>query len=165
MRLGARVLKLHCSVGSYPQNHPGLSDVYEVGAELEAPVVVHAGTSVFGTTSAADLKPLAIAAEQHPDTLFVAAHAGAPAQETVFSMMTNLPNLWADLTPLLHQPVPARPHQLKRFIHRILMGSDVPNTGIGLEALLKWFDGMDLEPDESEALLTGNASRLVAPHH
>lgn len=40
------------------------------------------------------------------------------------------------------------------------------SAGTGVAgALLQWVDGMDLEPDESEALLTGNASRLVPPHH
>lgn len=160
--LGARVLKLHCSVGSYPPNHPALGDVYDAAAELEVPVVVHAGMSVLGTTSEADLEPLAVAVEQHPHTVFVVAHAGAPAQETVFSMMENLPNLWVDLTPLVHQPVHAKPDQLKRFINRVLMGSDAPNTGIRLEALLRWVDGMEIGRDGREALLRGNAIRLIS---
>jgi predicted TIM-barrel fold metal-dependent hydrolase len=47
---GARVLKLHCSVGSYQADDPRLAPVYTTAGELNMPVVVHAGHDVTGLT-------------------------------------------------------------------------------------------------------------------
>ena len=159
--LRARVLKLHCSVGEYAPTHPGLDAVYETAAELGIPVLIHVGVAVNGTTTVADLEPFELAAKQHPNTTFLVAHTGSPSQDTVFSMMERLPNVWADLTPNLYEPVATDAEQLSRFSDRTVMGSDAPNTSIALSSLIHWVEDLGLEPQEVRAILGDNAARLI----
>ena len=159
--LGARVLKLHCSVGEYAPTHPGLGEVYETAAELSIPVLIHVGVAVNGTTAVADLDPFEVAATDHPDTTFLVAHTGSPSHDLVFSMMERLPNVWADLTPNLYKPVAARVEQLRRFSDRTVMGSDAPNTAIAFSRLIQWIQGLGLESHRVQAILRENAARLV----
>lgn len=161
--LGARVVKLHCSVGEYAPTHPGLGPVYETAAELGVPVLIHVGVAVEGTTTPGDLEPFEAAARRHRDTTFLVAHTGSPSQDLVFSMMRDLPNVWADLTPNLHSPIGATAEQLTEFAYRIVLGSDAPNTVIPLRALIRWIDAMDLDTAHVTAILRENALRLVSP--
>lgn len=159
--LGARVLKLHCSVGEYPPDHGGLDDVYATAAELEVPIVIHVGVSVDGETHESDLISFESVARRHHESTFVVAHAGAPSQDSVFSLMGRLPNVWVDLTPVVNRPVPAAPGAIAEVSDRVLFGSDAPNASIGLDTLLGWFGSLGLNAGEREAVLRGNATRLL----
>jgi len=68
---GARIVKLHCSVGNFELDDPRLGDALAVAGELGAPVVYHAGHAISGSTAVEDLGPLAAAARAHPATTFV----------------------------------------------------------------------------------------------
>jgi predicted TIM-barrel fold metal-dependent hydrolase len=160
--LGAKVLKLHCSVGEYRPDHVGLGDVYEAAADLGVPVVIHVGVSIDGQTHDSDLVAFESAARRHPGTTFVVAHAAAPALEAMFSMMDRLPNAWVDLTPVVHRPIVAEPSVLERFSERVLFGSDAPNTAVELEGLLDWFDALGLSSGARQAILRDNAARLLS---
>lgn len=159
--LGARVLKLHCSVGEYPPDHEGLDGVYDTAAELGVPIVIHVGVAVDGHTHEPDLPPFETAARRHQDTTFVVAHSGAPAHEAVFSMMDRLRNVWVDLTPIVHHPVPVKPATLVQHSDRVLLGSDAPNTGVGLAELMSWIDSLQLAEPDRQAILRDNAVRLI----
>ncbi len=158
---GARVLKLHCSVGAYEIDDPRLSGTLRAAGALGLPVIVHAGHAVSGMTGADELAPIARAAEAHPDTIFVLAHFGHTAASVAVESMERHGNLWADLTPVVDSPVEVDDEVLVRFSDRILLGSDAPNTGCRLADLIARVDHAGLDRPVIDAILGGNALRLV----
>ena len=157
---GARVLKLHCSVGKFELDDPRLSEALEVAGELGTPVVYHAGHAISGSTAAADVAPLERAALAHPATNFILAHFGHHALAAGIAAVEAHANIYADLTPVVHDAVPVLPADLERLASKLLFGSDAPNTGIPAATLLR-----SLRARASDAalamILHGTADRLV----
>lgn len=159
---GARVLKLHCSVGSYAPDDPRLDGVHAAAAELGVPVVLHVGHGVAGTTQSEELGAVDRLAAAHPDTTIVIAHTAHPATAAAVALLRRHPNLHADLTPVLLQPVEVTGEVLAELPDRFLLGTDAPNTGLSAAALLDVVEGMGLPDDVWDAVTGGNARRLVA---
>lgn len=159
---GARVLKLHCSVGGYAPDDPRLDGVHATAAELGVPVVLHVGHGVAGTTQAEELGAVDRLAATHPDTTIVIAHTAHPATTAAVELLDRHPNLHADLTPVLLHPVEVTGEVLAALPDRFLLGTDAPNTGLSAVALLDLLEGMGLSDDVWAAVTGGNARRLVA---
>lgn len=158
---GARVCKLHCSVGRYTPTERRLAPVYEAAAELAMPIVIHVGHAEIGDTEPHELAPMAEAAVRYPGTTFVIAHAAAPALDAALALLDAHANVCADLTPTVDGPVPIRALDAERFSDRLLFGSDAPNTGppagVSIDRLLQ----LDITDATRAALLGGNARRLA----
>ena len=107
--LGLRVLKLHCSVGEYEPDDPRLDPVWEYAAQIALPVVLHAGHAADGRTVQAELRPVAEVARRHPEARVIIAHCGHNAAEAALRLVAVHPGVHADLTPVIHDPVAARP--------------------------------------------------------
>lgn len=159
--LGCRVLKLHCSVGDFTPTDPRLRPALQACAERGVPVVVHLGHAVDGTTAAHEAAPLGEVAAQLPEVTFVAAHAGHPATSAVVEVMRAHPNVHADLTPVLDQPVEVPATDLVELADRVLFGSDAPNTGVTAGEGLARLAALALPPPVHAAILGGTARRLV----
>lgn len=134
---GARVLKLHCSVSGYPPDDPRLEAVWEAVSRMALPVVVHAGNSPAGTTTAAELAPLGRIVSRYPQARVVLAHLGAPAWRAAVELMREHTNLYADLTPVVSEPVQPDSEALEGLAGRLLFGSDAPNTGVTAARLME----------------------------
>jgi hypothetical protein len=98
---GARVLKLHCSVGDFVATDERLEPVWDYAESIELPVVVHVGHSVAGTTAAHELAPIAEVARRHPSAPIIVAHCGHEAVAETLDLVRAQPNVHADLTPVL----------------------------------------------------------------
>jgi uncharacterized protein len=158
---GARVCKLHCSVGDFQADDPRLRPVWDAAAERSMPVVVHAGHAVSGHTEADELAPIDRVAARHPDCVVIIAHAGHRASAAALALLDRHPNLYADLTPVVAEPVPLRPADVVARADRLLFGSDAPNTAVTAGALLAHVRSWQLPADVEAAILGGNARRLV----
>jgi predicted TIM-barrel fold metal-dependent hydrolase len=158
--MGLRVLKLHCSVGDFSPDDPRLDPVWAYAAEVALPVVLHAGHAADGQTSGAELEPVAAVARRHPGARVIIAHCGYPASEAALRLVTGHENVYADLTPVLHQPVQPAAARLTALAGKVLFGSDAPNTGLTVTQLLDGLAGPDL-PGEAWAALTGGAARRL----
>lgn len=161
-RLGARVLKLHCAVGRFGLGDTRLEPVWKVAAMRRLPVVIHAGHEPLGHTRNAHLHGLSHLAERHPELPIIVAHLGYPAIQAVLERMERYDNLHADLTPVVVEPVDVDPSDLRRFSGRLLFGSDAPNTGVRVTALLDRLQRAGLQGEQFRAIVGGNAARLVA---
>ncbi len=75
--------------------------------------------------------------------------------------MAGHENVYADLTPVLHQPVRPAAAQLTALAGKVLFGSDAPNTGLSVTQLLDGLAGLELPPAAWAALTGGTARRLV----
>jgi predicted TIM-barrel fold metal-dependent hydrolase len=157
---GARVVKLHCSVGKFQLDDPRLAEALEVAGELGTPVVYHAGHAISGSTAAADVAPLERAALAHPQTNFILAHFGHHALAAGIAAVEAHANIYADLTPVVHDAVPVLPADLERLAPKLLFGSDAPNTGIPAATLLRSVRARASDAALA-AILHGTANRLV----
>jgi predicted TIM-barrel fold metal-dependent hydrolase len=161
-RHGARVVKLHCSVGAFRADDRRLDGVWAYAAEQRLPVVVHAGHAVSGHTGADDLSPISVVADRHPSTTIVIAHTGHHAHEQALALLDVHANLYADLTPVVTELVPIAAAAARRFADRLLFGSDAPNTGCITSQLVAHVDALGLTQDQRAQILGGNAERLIA---
>lgn len=159
---GAKVLKLHCSVGNYEVDDPRLTPVLAAAGELSIPVVVHAGHDVSGETAGHEIVPLAAAAGLHPDTTFVLAHFGHRAISQAAAAMRLHPNLFADLTPVVASAVPLTRELAEEFPERLLFGSDAPNTGFKTAELYQRLLDLDLPAETLASITSGTAASLVS---
>lgn len=158
---GARVLKLHCSVGGYPVDDPRLSGVLDAAGALRVPVVVHAGHDANGLTTPAELVPIGVAAARHRATTIVLAHFGHDAFEHAVALLDEHPNLVADLTPVVFGPVPITADVADRHAERILFGTDAPNTGLSAATLIGRLRATGASDAAVRAITSDNARRLL----
>lgn len=159
---GARVLKLHCSVGSFGPLDPGLEAVWEYVEEIRLPVVVHAGRSVDGVSAHEDLRPLDELARRHPEARVVIAHCGHDQEAEALRIVAAHPQVHADLTPVVRRLVQLTPEQAAAFSDRLLFGTDAPNTELSAAQCRAHVESFGLEPTALAAVLGGTARRLVA---
>jgi uncharacterized protein len=159
---GARVVKLHCSVGGYDADDPRLDPVWSVAAARSVPVVVHLGHATSGHTEADEVDAIEMVATRHPDCPVVLAHAGHRAHRRALGVMARHDNVYADLTPVVHDPVPVTRDEAHAHHRRLLFGTDAPNTAVRAADVLGAIRRWRLPPEGEAAILGGNARRLVA---
>ncbi len=158
---GARVVKLHCAVGGFGVDDPGLDGALRVCSERRVPVVVHAGRHPAGIHDGPGLGEVDRAATRHPDLPLIVAHAALPDVEGVVALLDHHPQVHADLTPVLATTPALDDEQLTRHADRLLFGSDAPNTGATIPALVARWRDRDLAPATAEAVFGGTARRLL----
>lgn len=159
--MGLRVLKLHCSVGEFTPDDPGLDPVWGYAAEVALPVVLHAGHAADGHTDDAELEPVAEVARRHPGARVIIAHCGHTASQAALRLVAGHEHVYADLTPVIHRPVRPSAAQLTALAGKLLFGSDAPNTGLTVTQLLGGLTGPDLPAEAWTALTSGTARRLI----
>jgi len=159
---GARVLKLHCSVGDFDATDARLAAVWEHVEAIALPVVVHVGHSVMGTTDAHELAPVAEVARRHPGAPIIVAHCGHHAVAETLDLVRAHPNVHADLTPVMWDLVAISSDAAAELSHKLLFGTDTPNTPLSASTCLAHLDGMGLPAASRDAIAGGNARRLVA---
>lgn len=159
---GLRVLKLHCSVGAFSVEDERLSVVYSFAAERRLPVVVHLGHHVNGKTDADELPAISRVADAFPAMPLILAHCGHHSAPDAIALMRSCESLYADLTPVVTEFPNIAPNDLREFSHRILFGSDSPNTAISVTKCLAWLRDMALPHQAMQAVLGENAMRLAS---
>ncbi len=160
--LGLRVLKLHCSVGEFAPDDPRLEAVWAYVSDVGLPVVIHAGHAVSGHTAAGEVDAVRVVAERWPQAPLIVAHFGHDALDATLDLMASHDNVHADLTPVVHDPIPIPADRLAAVADRVLFGSDCPNTAVTVTDLLAHLDGLGLEPAALAGIRGGNAERLHA---
>jgi hypothetical protein len=161
--LGARVLKLHCSVGGFDADDERLDPVWEHAAAARVPVVVHVGHAGSGRTESEELAPVGRVATRHPGAVVVVAHSAFPATGAALDLVCRHPGIHLDLTPVLRDPVGLTRDELVEHADRILFGSDTPNVAIRAAAGLAALRALDLPAGALAAITGGNARRLTTP--
>lgn len=153
--LGLRVLKLHCSVGDFAPDDRRLDPVWEYVSAVALPVVLHAGHAPDGHAEAAELAPVGIVARRHPAARIIIAHCGHTASDVALRLVAEHPGVYADLTPVLNQPVRPDPAALAAVAGKVLFGSDAPNTGLTASSLLAGLAGLAGSTSTSTSTGTG----------
>lgn len=160
--LRLRVLKLHCSVGSFTIDDPQLKSVFSFANERRLPVIVHLGHNVNGRTEAEELPSIARVSDNYPDLPMILAHCGHHSAPTALQLMREHPSLYADLTPVVSEFPEVDVENLERLSDRILFGTDAPNTTLSVTECIHWLTEMNLSPNTLSSIIGGNASRLTS---
>jgi len=160
--LHLRVLKLHCSVGSFSIDDPRLQPVFSLANERRLPVVVHLGHNVNGRTEAEELPAIASTADAFPNMPMILAHCGHHSAPDALELMHHHPSLHADLTPVVTEFPDVDTESLESLSDRILFGSDSPNTTISVTECLQWILKMGLSESALTSIVGTNAIRLIA---
>jgi len=161
--LGLRLFKVHCAVGGFSVADPRLAPLWERVSAGQIPVVVHLGHSPTGQTEADELPALEEVARAWPHAPILLAHLGAPAVPEGLALLRRCPSLLADLTPVVVQTTPVTAADLEGLEERILFGTDVPSVGLRIEEVVAHVRSLGLSPRAEQAILAGNADRLVPP--
>ncbi len=158
--LGARVLKLHCSVGDYAVDDTRLDSMWAYSASIDLPVVVHVGHATNGETSDHELGPIGTVAERHPGAVVVVAHCALPSVTEALDLIERYPNVYGDLTPVMWDQPTIPPERWGTVGHKLLFGSDAPNStiraGTHLAALQEACD-----TDEHRRSMSGGLARRL----
>ena len=161
--LGLRLFKVHCAVGEFSLRDPRLAPLWERVTARQIPVVVHLGHSPLGHTGADELPALECVARAWPKVPIILAHLGAPAVQEGLDILRRHPSLYADLTPVVIQATPLAPGDLEGLEERVLFGTDVPSVALRIEEVVAHLRSLKLAPWAEQAILAGNADRLVPP--
>lgn len=160
--LALRVLKLHCSVGSFTIDDSHLKPVFAFANERRLPVIVHLGHNVNGRTEAEELPSIAKVSDDYPDVPMILAHCGHHSAPTALQLMREHPSLYADLTPVVSEFPDVDVESLEELSDRILFGTDAPNTTISVTECLQWLTEMNLSRNALSSIVGENASRLTS---
>lgn len=159
---GARVLKIHSSVGDHDADDPRLDPVWEYVSAIRLPVVVHVGHAVSGRTEGDELAPVARVVTRHPEARVILAHCAMPATTAAVALMDAHPHLHADLTPVVRDLVGLPAAVAERLADRLLLGSDAPNTPFTSGRCRAAIAELGLSPAAEAAITGGTARRLQA---
>ncbi len=131
---GAQIGKAHVQVGAYDPGDPLLDDVWGAIADAGVPVIVHCGSGPAPGefTGPGFFEPVL---QRHPTLTAVVAHMGLPEYEPFLAMAERYPNVHLDTTMAFTDftehawpfPPALRP-RLADLGHRVVLGSDFPNT-------------------------------------
>lgn len=165
---GAVVVKAHLQVGGYDPRDAQLDDVWGQLAEAGTLAVVHCGSGpVPGRFTGPG--PFGEVLARHPGLRVVIAHLGAPEFEDFLDLAEARDEVYLDtamaFTPFFNRihPFPERAiPRLRSLQHKIVLGSDFPNTPYTYATQLRALDGLGLGPDWMRAVLWDNPARLVA---
>ncbi|MGZ4632562.1 MAG: amidohydrolase family protein [Actinomycetes bacterium] len=157
---GLRVVKLHCSVGDFDVDDARLDGLWRLAEQRAVPVVVHAGHDVSGVTHGRELAQISRVAQRFPGAPVIIAHAAHPDTSAAVSLVEQHDNVYVDLTPRVCDRVALAAAVLERLHDRVLFGSDLPNTQVLVEDNLAHLD--ELSPGARDAIVSGNATRLLA---
>ena len=155
------VFKLHCSVGRFAPDDPRLDPLWAAVSEGGHPVVVHGGSAPEGTAAPGEIEAIGRAAARWPDARIIVAHFGSPSERQTLDLLAKARSAFADLTPVVGEPVRVTGRDIAGFERRVLFGSDTPTVAVSIEDSLARVRGWGLSPADEAAVLGGNAEALV----
>ncbi len=158
---GLRVLKLHCSVGNFQADDPALMPVWSLVAHRQMPVVIHVGHAVSGHSEADELAAIERVAQTFPQAPVIIAHCGHHSGNAALDLVEKYPAVYADLTPVVFEPVNLPAERVQALSAKLLFGSDAPNAALTIRQLLDHLKSWNLTPEAEEAILGGNARKLL----
>lgn len=168
--LGHAGLKVHCHVQKVAPDDERLFPVYEAVARRGKVLVMHAGREPssdaygFDCRRLCGVEPVARVVERYPELKLVVPHLGQDQWREFAALCRSSPNLYLDTTMAvggyLTADGPAREDVLG-IADRLLFGTDFPNLPYAWARERDWLAGLGLPEAALEAILRGNALRLV----
>ena len=168
--LGHAGLKLHCHVQKVAPDDERMFPIYEAVARRGKVIVMHAGREPssaaygFDCRGLCGIDPVARVVERYPELKLVIPHLGADQWREFLSLCRASRNLYLDTTMavsgFLTEDRPGR-DDLLAVADRVLFGTDFPNLPYAWARERDWLMGVGLPEPALDAILRGNALRLV----
>ncbi len=156
------VFKLHCSVGRFSPDDQRLDPLWERVSESGHPVVIHAGSAAEGTATSAEVEAAGRIALRWPQARIIVAHFGSPSVEKTLDLLRRAPNIYADLCPVVGDPVSLSRPAIAGLERRILFGSDTPTVAVSIEDSIERVRSWNLDPGDEAAVFGGTADFLLS---
>ena len=155
------VFKLHCSVGRFSADDRRLDPLWRRVSACGAPVVVHAGSAHEGTATADEVETVGRTAARWPEATIIVAHFGSPSAARTLDLISSSRSVYADLCPVVADPVSLTRAEIAGVERRILFGSDTPTVAVSIEESLARVRAWRLPAGDEEAILGGTAQGLL----
>lgn len=159
---GARAVKLHPAAQRFSPDAPEAMEIYAECGRLGLPVVFHGGRAgiepeyTYQYTLMRYYEPML---ERYPEVQFVIGHAGARDVADAIPLAQRHPNAWLGIHG---QGVTTLAELIERVgPERLLFGSDWPFYHLASQLAKVLIVTRD-RPDVRDAILRGNAERLLA---
>lgn len=164
---GARLWKVHVTVGDFAPDDPRLDDAWRLIDEAGTPVVLHAGSGpVPGTHSGPEAVSRLL--RRHPRLPLVIAHLGMPEYAAFLDLAERHERVHLDTTMVgtdfIAQLDPLPEDAVRRMgelADRIVLGSDFPNIPYPYAHQLEALHRLDLGEDWLRRVLWHNGARLM----
>lgn len=160
--LSLRVFKLHCSVGAFGPDEPRLDPLWRRVSETGHPVVVHVGSAPEGTATTGEVEAIARTVRRWPRARIIVAHFGSPSEAATLDLIRRTHSVYADLCPVVGDPVRLDRRAIAGIERRILFGSDIPTVAVTIEDSIARVRSWSLDPEEESAVLGSTAETLLA---
>jgi len=160
---GFRGLKLYPTYQQYFLNDPRIYPIYHNAQDLEFPVLIHTGSSVFRGSRLKYGDPLHLddVAVDFPDLKLIMAHSGRGFwYDRAFFMSRLHKNVYMEIAGLPPSKLLEYFPDFGRNADKVIFGSDwpgMPHIKLNMEAVAD----LPLPPGAAEKILGGNAARLL----
>nr|MDO8099676.1 amidohydrolase family protein [Candidatus Njordarchaeota archaeon] len=132
---GMKGLKLHPTVGYYPNDVSVMKGLLDKAMELEIPIMTHTGF-IFGQLQAKFTQPIHLdeVGARYPDLKIIAAHLGNPWIEELLALCQRRPAIYTDVSSTAQTLLTYNPLRfiqdlrvaMNMFPRKVMFGSDWP---------------------------------------
>ncbi|MBW2690305.1 MAG: amidohydrolase [Deltaproteobacteria bacterium] len=165
LNLGIRGLKIHPVHCEHYVNDRNLYPLYDRCMQLNMPVMMHAGTSIFTGSKMRYADPYSYddVATDFPDLTIILAHGGRGFwyQQAEF-MVKRHKNVYIDVCGLPPQNLLKLFPALPLFPEKFLFGTDFPGVP-GIRTNAEAIYGLKISLEAKELICYGNAMRVILP--
>ena len=168
--LGIRLFKLHpphqvVRTNGYLDGDEALAAIYRTAEEVELPVMIHTGTSIFpgARNRFADPMPIDDVAVDFPRLTLILAHAGRPLYlESAAFLARRHRNVYLDLSGIPPKKLLEYLPRLEELSGRCLWGTDYPSPGVlSMRGNVADFLALPISDEAKRKILFENGERVI----
>ncbi len=159
--LGFKGIKLYPTYDHFYVNEAKLYPLYSVAQELEIPILIHTGTSVFKNSRLKYGNPIYVddVAVDFPNLTLVMAHGGRTAWYDEAMMLARLhKNVYIDIAGLAGKKLLVNFPDLERFSHKFVFGTDWPQ--IEPKKYIETIESLGLSEQAVKNIVGLNAAKI-----
>jgi len=159
---GFKGIKLYPSYNHFYMNEARMYPLYEVAQELDMPVLVHVGTSIFQNTRLKYCRPVDLddVAVDFPDLKVLMAHGGRLAWfDEAMSVLRMHRNVFIELSGIPVKKLLSIFPDMPRFSHQFVFGTDWPQ--VKPSRSIAGIRSLGMSEEATARILGGNAARLL----
>lgn len=160
---GFKGLKLYPTYQHFYPNESKIYPLYAKAQELDIPVLLHIGSSIFTGSRLKYADPIYLddVAVDFPELTLVQAHSGRPFwYQKALTLARIHENVYMEVSGLPPQNLLTYFPELERIAHKVVYGSDWPSVATIKENIIA-LEGLNLNAEAKRMILGQNAARLL----
>ena len=160
---GFKGLKLYPTYQQFYPNESKIYPLYAKAQELDIPVLLHIGSSIFTGSRLKYGDPLYLddVAVDFPELKILQAHSGRPFwYQKALTLARIHKNVYMEVSGLPPQNLLTYFPELERIAHKVVYGSDWPSVATIKENIIA-LEGLSLSEKAKQMIMGQNAARLL----